>query len=169
LHESGDRDPFGFSRLRYTHSVAESKALNDARNPLIVISASGMAEAGRVQHHLLHAVEDPRNAVLITGWQAPYTLGRRIAERSKTIKIFGDAYDLRADVHTFYGYSAHADRQDLLAWAKPHASTVHTAFVVHGEPEPATALAEGLRDLGYDRVIVPEREDRGGKPHRYEL
>lgn len=160
LHESGGRDPFGFSRLTYTRSVEESKALNTAANPIIVISASGMAEAGRVQHHLLHAVEDPRNAVLITGWQAPYTLGRRIAERAKTIKIFGDEYALRAEVHTFYGYSAHADRSDLLSWAAPHASTVHTAFVVHGDPEPAEALAGGLRDVGYGQVVVPERKDK---------
>lgn len=160
LSDSGDTDPFGFSRLRYVRSVAQSKALNEATNPLIIISASGMAEAGRVQHHLIHAVEDPRNAVLITGWQAPYTLGRRIAERAERIKIFGDEYELRAEVHTFYGYSAHADRQDLLAWAAPHAATVKKAFVVHGEPDSAEALAEGLTGLGYGRVFVPKRGER---------
>jgi metallo-beta-lactamase family protein len=169
LNESGGHDPFGFERLTYTRSVEESKAINIASNPLIVISASGMAEAGRIQHHLIHAVEDPRNAVLITGWQAPYTLGRRIADRAKTIRIFGDEYRLRADVHTFYGYSAHGGRSDLLNWAKPHASTAKTAFVVHADPEPAEALAKGLRDLGYGRVVVPLWEDRGDPPPRFDL
>ena len=90
--DTGASDPFGFRRLRYVRSVDESKALNTASNPLVIISASGMAEAGRVQHHLLHAVEDPRNAVLIAGWQAPNTLGRRIAERSPEVRIFGETF-----------------------------------------------------------------------------
>ncbi len=160
LAESGDQDPFGFYRLRYVRSVEESKSLNTANNPIIIISASGMAEAGRVQHHLLHAIEDPRNAVLITGWQAPNTLGRRIADGAEHVRIFGDDYDLRAEVHTFYGYSAHADRDDLLSWAAPRAPTVKTAFVVHGDSEPAKTLATGLEDLGYGRVIVPGRGDK---------
>lgn len=160
LTESGDGDPFGFYRLRYVRSVEESKRLNTANNPLMIISASGMAEAGRVQHHLLHAIEDPRNAVLITGWQAPHTLGRRIADRAESVRIFGETYALRAEVATFYGYSAHADRTDLLAWAKPHAPHVKTAFVVHGDPEPSQALAHDLRGLGYGRVVVPARGDK---------
>ena len=113
----GANDPFGFRRLRYVRSVEESKALNMARNPLVIISASGMAEAGRVQHHLLHAVEDARNAVVIAGWQAPNTLGRRIAERSPEVRIFGETFPLRAEVFELYAYSAHADRDDLLRWA----------------------------------------------------
>ncbi|MCU0521060.1 MAG: MBL fold metallo-hydrolase [Anaerolineae bacterium] len=160
IAESGERDPFGFYRLRYIRSVEESKALNDAPNPMIIISASGMAEAGRVQHHLLHAIEDPRNAVLIAGWQAPYTLGRRIADREERVRIFGESYALRAEVHTFYGYSAHADRDDLLAWAAVGADVVQTAFVVHGDPEPAKSLAQGLTKLGYRRVVVPGRGDK---------
>lgn len=159
IFNTGDGDAFGFYRLRYVRSVQESKALNEARNPMIIISASGMAEAGRVQHHLLHAVEDPRNAVLIVGWQAPYTLGRRIADKSEYIRIFGDEYALRAEVHTLYGYSAHADRTDLLAWAKPHASHVSAAFVIHGEPVASQALARDMEKLGYARVIVPDRGD----------
>jgi metallo-beta-lactamase family protein len=157
IAESESRDPFGFYRLRYVRSVDESKALNTAPNPMIIISASGMAEAGRVQHHLLHAIEDPRNAVLITGWQAPHTLGRRIAEGAPEVRIFGDPVALRAEVRTFYGYSAHADRQQLLDWAAPRAHRVKTAFVVHGDREPAQALGTGLEGLGYGRVIVPAR------------
>jgi len=157
--DTGASDPFGFRRLRYVRSVDESKALNTASNPLVIISASGMAEAGRVQHHLLHAVEDPRNAVLIAGWQAPNTLGRRIAERSPEVRIFGETFPLRAEVAELYAYSAHADRDDLLRWAAPRAATVGQAFVVHGDPEPAAALAEGLKGLGFGRVDVPGRGD----------
>lgn len=160
IAESGNRDPFGFYRLRYVRSVEESKALNIAPNPMIIISASGMAEAGRVQHHLLHAIEDPRNAVLIVGWQAPYTLGRRIADREPQVRIFGDSYELRAEVRTFYGYSAHADRDDLLTWAADGVESVQSAFVVHGDVKPAQALAEGLTSLGYRRVVVPSRGDK---------
>jgi metallo-beta-lactamase family protein len=160
IQDTGELDPFGFQRLRYVRSVEESKRLNDAPNPLIIISASGMAEAGRVQHHLKHAITNPNNAVLITGWQAPYTLGRRIAEKEPHVRIFGEEFALNAEVHTLYGYSAHADHSDLLEWARPRAQTVKNAFVVHGDPEPAETLAGGLRDLGYGKVIVPQRGEK---------
>lgn len=150
-------DPLGFRRLKYIRDVEESKALNTAPNPMIIISASGMAEAGRVQHHLKHAITDPNNVVLITGWQAPYTLGRRIADREPVVRIFGEEFPLRAEVRTSYGYSAHADRQDLLDWARPQSAGNRAAFIVHGDPQPAQALASGLRGLGYRRVEVPAR------------
>ncbi|MBN1262216.1 MAG: MBL fold metallo-hydrolase [Anaerolineae bacterium] len=157
LHDIGQEDPFGFSRLRYIRRVEDSKALNDASNPMIIISAAGMAEAGRVQHHLKHAITDPRNAVLITGWQAPHTLGRRIADREPEVKIFGELFPLKAEVHTLFGYSAHADRSHLLNWAKPHAQHTCCTFVVHGDPGPAQALASGLQEIGFNRVKVPAR------------
>jgi metallo-beta-lactamase family protein len=157
--DSGEQDPFGFYRLEYVRSVAESKRLNVTPNPIIIISASGMAEAGRVQHHLKQAIVDPRNAVLITGWQAPHTLGRRIAEKQEHVRIYGESYPLRAEVHTLYGYSAHADRNDLLNWSSPRASTVQTAFVVHGAPEQSQALASGMQENGYQSVIVPKIGD----------
>lgn len=160
LKKSGEADPFGFHLLRYVRSVEESKALNDAPNPIIIISASGMAEAGRVQHHLKHAITDPRNAVLITGWQAPYTLGRRIADQEPVVRIYGEELPLKAEVQLMHGYSAHAGRSDLLNWAAPQAGRVQTAFVVHGDPKPAEALQEGLQKLGYQRVIVPQRDER---------
>ncbi len=160
LAESDSNDPFGFHRLRYVRSVEESKQLNETANPLIIISASGMAEAGRVQHHLKHAIGDPKNAVLITGWQAPYTLGRRIADEEPVVRIFGEEFERRAEVYTLYGYSAHADHTDLLTWATPQAHTVKTAFIVHGDPKPAQNLAEGLQKLGYNKVIVPQRGEK---------
>lgn len=155
LAQAGERDPFGFFRLNYVRGIEESKALNETPNPLIIISASGMAEAGRVQHHLKHAIPDPRNAVLITGWQAPNTLGRRLADREPFVRIYGEEFPLQAEVYELYGYSAHADRNELLSWAAPRAEQVRAAFVVHGEPESAQALAQGLREEGYRQVGVP--------------
>ncbi len=152
-------DPLGFRRLKYVHSVEESKALNTAPNPMIIISASGMAEAGRVQHHLKHAITDPNNMVLITGWQAPNTLGRRIANREPVVRIFGEEFPLEAQVRVAYGYSAHADRQDLLDWARPQSAGVRATFLVHGDKQPAMALAAGLRELGYRRVEAPVRNE----------
>jgi len=152
-------DPFGFGRLRYIRNTEDSKELNRLEGPAVIVSASGMCEAGRVQHHLKHTLEDPLNAVLIVSWQAPYTLGRRLLEKAKKVKIFGEEFRRRARIETINGYSAHADRNGLLGWAKPIAKTLRHAFVVHGEPEPAAALAEGLRELGAPLVAVPERGD----------
>jgi metallo-beta-lactamase family protein len=95
LEESGHRDPFGFEMIRYTRSTQESKELNFLRDPAVIISASGMAEAGRILHHLKNNVEDARNTILIVGWQAPHTLGRRIVEKNKRVRILGEEYDLR--------------------------------------------------------------------------
>ncbi|MFQ6100390.1 MAG: MBL fold metallo-hydrolase RNA specificity domain-containing protein [Anaerolineae bacterium] len=152
-------DPFGFNRLRYIRNVEDSKALNDLEGPAVIISASGMCEAGRIQHHLKHTIGDPRNAVLIVSWQAPHTLGRRLVERQPVVKIFGEEFPLRARVETINGYSAHADREGLLGWAKPITRNLQHAFVVHGDPEPASALADGLRRLGVGDVALPERGD----------
>jgi len=154
-----DPDPFGFGRLRYIRNVEDSKALNDLEGPAVIISASGMCEAGRIQHHLKHTIGDPRNAVLIVSWQAPHTLGRRLVEERPRVKIFGREYPLRARVETINGYSAHADRDELLAWVRPIAGDLRRAFVVHGDPDPAAALAEGLRPLGVREVAVPARGD----------
>ncbi|MDY6875632.1 MAG: MBL fold metallo-hydrolase [Chloroflexota bacterium] len=152
-------DPFGFNRLQYIRNTEASKALNNLEGPAVIISASGMCEAGRVQHHLKHAIGDPRNAVLIVSWQAPYTLGRRLVEQQKVVKIFGREYPLCARVETINGYSAHADRDGLLGWAKPIARDLRHAFVVHGDPDPAAALADGLRQLGVRNVAVPGQGD----------
>jgi metallo-beta-lactamase family protein len=103
-------DPFGFSRLYYSRQVEDSKALNFLREPAVIISSSGMAETGRILHHLKNSIEGPRNTVLIVGYQAENMLGRRIQERRPTVSIFGEQYSLRAAVEVITGYSAHADR-----------------------------------------------------------
>ncbi len=155
------RDPFGFHRLTYIRSVEASKELNSLQEPAIIISASGMCEAGRILHHLKNNIEDPRNTVLIVGWQAPDTLGRRLVERQPVVKIFGEEYRLRAQVQTINSFSAHADREELLAYVRQlDKSRLKTVFVIHGEEASSLALAEGIRNLGLDRTIVPAPGDK---------
>ena len=154
--EAGD-DPFGFKMLRYIRDVADSKALNDLRGPMIIISASGMCEAGRILHHLKNNIEDPRNTVLITGFQAENTLGRKIVEKQPEVNIFGEPYRLRAEVVKLNELSGHADQQELLEWMKPMMSKVKKVFLVHGEPKAQVVLAEHIRDLYKVEVTNPAR------------
>jgi metallo-beta-lactamase family protein len=152
---------FRFDLLSFTNNVDESKALNSRNGPLIIIAGSGMVEAGRILHHLAHGAANPRNTVLIVGFQAEHTLGRRIVERQPVIKVFGEEIELRASVEVLNGYSAHADRTELAAWlaevrrASPRLSRVH---LVHGEPKAQDALAEKLRADGYT-VSTPNPRD----------
>lgn len=154
-------DPFGFDMMRYTRTANESKELNFLRDPAVIISASGMAEAGRILHHLKNNIEDPRNTILIVGWQAPNTLGRRLVEKQPTLKIFGETYELKAQVEVINGFSAHADRSELLAWAGHMNPAPSHSFLVHGEEESSFALADGLRrSHGFKDVVVPELGQR---------
>jgi len=150
-------DPFGFDELIYARSVEQSKELNFRRDPFIVISASGMAETGRILHHLRNRIGDPNNTVLIVGWQAPDTLGRRLVEGVSPVRIFGEEYTVRAQVEVINGFSGHADRSELIAWARAISKRPRRTFLVHGEEESALALAQGLRDeAGYEEVTIPE-------------
>jgi len=116
-----------------------------------------MMEGGRILHHLRSRIGDKKNTILVTGWQAPNTLGRKIVEGEETVRIFGEEFPLRAKVETLTGFSGHADRDGLLAWAKAMQKKPTRTFVVHGEEEAATALAESLRtDLGFQMVEIPE-------------
>ncbi len=153
LLESGD--PFGFQQLRYTRSVEASKELNFLREPAVIISASGMCEAGRIQHHLKNNIEDPKNTILIVGWQAPQTLGRRIVERQPNVKIFGEEYRLNAQVEVINGFSAHADREEMLSWLGAMKRRPEHVFVVHGEEEVAESFAGTLLQQGIPNTYVP--------------
>jgi metallo-beta-lactamase family protein len=145
----------GFDLLTYTRSVEESKALNDLDEPAVIISASGMAEVGRILHHLRNNIEDGRNTVLITSWMAPHTLGRRLAEGKKHIKIFGESYNVRAEVVNLNGLSAHAGQPFLLKYAAAVKEHVKAIFLVHGEKRPAKALMALLREAGVRQVHYP--------------
>ncbi len=151
----GGRDPFGFSRLTYVTDVEDSKALNDKPGPCVIIASSGMCEAGRILHHLKNNVGDPRNTVLIVGFQAEHTLGRRLVERAPIVKIFGEEYALKAEVVTMNGLSAHADRNGLLAMFRGLRERPRAALIVHGEVPQAEAFAGHLRGAGLEG-IVPE-------------
>ena len=155
--ESGDgRDPFGFRRLRYVRSVEESKALNTLREPAVIISASGMCEAGRILHHLKNNVEDPRNTILFVGFQAPETLGRKLVDGWKRVRIFGEEYEVRAAIEVINGYSAHADRSELLDYVREvHKTGLRGVFVVHGDETSSLSLAGALKEMGIQEVRVP--------------
>jgi metallo-beta-lactamase family protein len=156
------RELFDFSLVHYTRDVEDSKALARKSGPMIIIAASGMAEAGRILHHLLQGASDPRNTILIVGFQAEHTLGRRIVERVPILKIFGEEVPLRAAVEVINGYSAHADRRELATWldvlkgSSPELAEVH---LVHGEPQAQDALQTTLIAKGYT-VTCPEPHTR---------
>jgi metallo-beta-lactamase family protein len=148
---------FRHAQVRYTRDVEESKRINTQQGPLVVIAASGMAESGRILHHLMHGAGDPANTILIVGFQAEHTLGRRIVERRPFLKIFGEEVPLRAAVEVINGYSAHADRGELERWLDAVAAggrRPREIFLVHGEPEAQDAFAERLGARGW-RVSAP--------------
>jgi metallo-beta-lactamase family protein len=146
--EADHGDPFGFQMLTMVDSVEESKRLNSLAGTAIIISASGMCEAGRIVHHLRNSIEDPRNTVVIVGFQAQHTLGRRLVEHSPTVKIFGVEREVRAEVRVLNAFSAHADRDELLWWAEGCGGAVRGFFPVHGDPDQCDALARHLVERG---------------------
>lgn len=157
---------FDFPMVHYTRDVQASKALNSMHGPMIIIAASGMAESGRILHHLKYGASDPRNTVLIVGFQAEHTLGRRIVERRSTIKVFGESVDLAAQVEVLNGYSAHGDRGQLHRWLNAvRAGGVSNGrgsprvHLVHGEPPAQDAFATALRADGFT-VDAPAPGDR---------
>jgi metallo-beta-lactamase family protein len=148
---------FGFDTLSFTENVEQSKKLNTLNEPAVIISASGMMEGGRILHHLRSRISDSRNTILITGWQAPYTLGRRIVAKEPTVKIFGEEFPVKANVEIITGFSGHADRDELLAWAGAMQKKPEHTFIVHGEIEPAQALADSLQTgLGFKNISIPD-------------
>jgi metallo-beta-lactamase family protein len=159
LHEHDD--PFGFGRLTYIRSVEESKRLNDRTDPCIIIAASGMCEAGRILHHLANNIGDPRNTVLIVGFQAEHTLGRRLVEKNEEVRIFGELYKRKAEVVVLNSLSAHAGQDELVDYVKRVAgSRLKKIFLVHGELPQQEKLSNQLNLSGFREVAVPSRGDR---------
>jgi len=136
--------------LRFTRSVEESRALNRIKAGAIIISASGMCDAGRIKHHLRHHLGRPECAIVIIGFQAQGTLGRRLVDGDKHVRIFGEEIRVRASIHTIGGLSAHADQAGLLNWLKHFATAPQRSFVVHGEAQTACGFADRIADeLGW--------------------
>jgi metallo-beta-lactamase family protein len=153
---ASDGNPFGAESVKYIRDVEESKKLNLREDPCIIISASGMCESGRILHHLKNNIEDPRTTILVVGFMAKNTLGRRIVEGEERVKIFGEPYRLNAKVEILNEFSAHADRDGLLGYVNNTKDSLKGVFVVHGEEEQSEALAEGIRELGVQNVLVPD-------------
>ena len=148
-----------FKMLTYIRSVEESKALNERKDPMIIISASGMAETGRIVHHLRNNIENPKNTICIVSWQAPDTLGRRLADREKQVRIWGEPYTVKAEIATIGGLSGHAGQDLLTRYAVGLKGKVKKIFLVHGEEKPAEALMEKLKEQNMSEVYYPNLHD----------
>ncbi|MDP2642217.1 MAG: MBL fold metallo-hydrolase [Candidatus Peregrinibacteria bacterium] len=151
-------NPFGFGRLKYTRSVEESKSLNEKRGPMIIIAASGMCEHGRILHHLKNNIENKKNVILIVGYQAENTLGRKLVEGMGEVNIFGDTYKVGAEVYVMDAFSAHADRSDLLDYIG-RIKQLKKIFLVHGEQKQLDAFSSSLKENGYKDVYVPKAKE----------
>lgn len=149
------KNPFGFGKLQYTHTVDESKALNSYNGPCVIISASGMCENGRILHHLRNNIEDPRNTIMLVGFMAKDTLGRKILEKQPVVNIFGEPHHLRAEVVVMDAFSGHADRSDLLDYINK-VKGVKKIFLVHGEGEQQENFKNFLNESGYKDVVMNE-------------
>ncbi len=155
-----DPDPFGFKSLHYVRTAEESKALNSFREPCIIISSSGMMEAGRVKHHLANNIENRRNTVLAVGYCAPTTLGARILRGDKEISIFGDKYQVKADIEKIEAFSGHADYKELVEYVKcQDKKQIQNIFLVHGEIGPQSTLKEKLEEAGFTDISMPRKGD----------
>ncbi|MFZ3069635.1 MAG: MBL fold metallo-hydrolase [Anaerolineaceae bacterium] len=149
-----------FDNLYFTRSVDESKALNEFHEPMIIISASGMAENGRILHHLANNIEDGRNTIVIISWQAPDTLGRRLADQERKVRIFGDEYYRKAEVVTIGGLSAHAGQDMLVEYALASKGTLKKIIFFHGEEKAFTALKDRLAEHPeLPEIAYPEKGD----------
>jgi len=150
-----NKNPFGFDDLHYTTNVTESKRINDIKEPVIIVSSSGMCEAGRILHHLKNNIEDPKNTVIIVGFMAADTLGRRIAEKREEVKIFGQPYKLRAEVKILNTFSAHADYKEIIAYIrKLNLNRLRKIFLVHGEDDALENLSGELLKNGVKEVQI---------------
>jgi len=153
-----NKSPLGMGHVTYTRNVEESKELNELGGPMIIVSASGMCEAGRILHHLKNTIGDERNIVLIVGYCAQHTLGKRLVEKEPVVRIFGEEYKRRAAVEVLNAFSAHADRVELLEYVERCHSDVEQFFIVHGDENQSVALADTLRHKGY-AAEVPDEGD----------
>jgi metallo-beta-lactamase family protein len=146
--------------VHYVRDVEESKALNSLKGPAIIISASGMADNGRILHHLANHGDNPANCILIVGFQAQGSLGRRIQDGQRDVRILGAPVTIRAEVETIDGYSAHAGRDELRQWVRNLGGPIQRAFCVHGEPESLKAMKALLEEEGIKEVHVPTHGEK---------
>lgn len=158
-----DADPFGFTGLKFVQSVDESKLLNYRKEPCVIISASGMAEAGRVKHHISNNIENSRNTILLVGYCEPHSLGGRLKKHPEEVTIFGLPHQVNAEIGEMRSMSAHGDYEDMMQWlACQDARLVHKLFLVHGEPEVQEAFKLRLIKKGFMDVVIPKLHEEIG-------
>ncbi|MBE0681244.1 MAG: MBL fold metallo-hydrolase [Anaerolineales bacterium] len=145
-----------FKMLTYIRSVDESKALNERTDPMVIISASGMAETGRIVHHIKNNIENPKNTICIVSWQAPNTMGRRLADREPQVNIFGEVYKRKCDIATIGGLSGHAGQDLLVKYAMGVKDSVKQIFLVHGEEKQAMTLKDLLHERNLSQIHYPD-------------
>ncbi|MGN1327031.1 MAG: MBL fold metallo-hydrolase RNA specificity domain-containing protein, partial [Clostridia bacterium] len=155
IMERGD-NPLEFAGLKFTKTADESKALNESNEPSIIISASGMCEVGRIKHHLKHNIWNPNSTILFVGYQAPGTLGRKIVDGAKTVKIFGEEFSVNARVEYIEGYSGHADQEWLLNFVYSFIKKPKHIFLVHGEPNGQLVLKDKIMESTQIPVTIPD-------------
>ncbi len=156
-----DPNPFGFSKLKYTREVADSKAINNQKGPMIIIASSGMANAGRILHHFVNNIEDPANTILIVGYCAQGTLGAALVNGVNKVKIYGDVYKVKADVKRMSAYSAHAGQSELATFLSNQKSgKLKKMWLVHGEPDRCIAMKNYLESEAFHNISIPSRGDQ---------
>jgi metallo-beta-lactamase family protein len=152
-----DPDPFGFNDLYFITQVEDSKRLNDIREPCVIISASGMMEAGRVKHHLANSISDSKNTILAVGYCAPATLGARILRGDKEVSIFGNVYKVNADIERLDSYSGHADYNEMIQFLNcQNIAKVKQVLLVHGDIAAQEYFRDRLRENGFENIAIPE-------------
>ena len=150
-------DPFGLKRITFITETEDSKKLNNLQEPCMIIAGSGMCEGGRILHHLKNNIQDPKNTILVVGYMAENTLGRKIAEKYPKVRIFGEEYSLKSEVEVLHSFSAHADRNELLQYVEQAKKNLRGIFLVHGEEKESQALKESIAGLGIQNVTIPDR------------
>ncbi|HOI33351.1 MAG TPA: MBL fold metallo-hydrolase RNA specificity domain-containing protein, partial [Bacteroidales bacterium] len=153
-------DPFGFGTLHYIKNVNDSKKLNQSKEPCVIISASGMMEAGRVKHHLANNIENPANSVLAVGYCAPLTLGAKILSGQKDISIFGNPHHVKADVFKIDAFSGHGDYKEMTEYLQcQQADKLQQLFLVHGDEEARKHYARILKKKGFNKIVLPAHQE----------
>ncbi len=153
-----DPDPFGFDNLFYINKVEDSKKLNSHKKPCVIISASGMMEAGRIKHHLANNISEPKNTILIVGYCAPTTLGAKIGRGDKEVSIFGTVYEVKAEVKKIESFSGHGDYKELISFLScQDKSALSRLFIVHGEYETQKKYVSTLKGEGFKNIEIPAK------------
>ena len=152
-----EEDPFGLKRINYITESEDLKKLNNLQEPCVIIAGSGMCEGGRILHHLKNNIEDPKNTVLVVGYMAENTLGRKIAEKYPKVRILGEEYSLKSEVVVLNSFSAHADKNELLQYVEQAGKNLRGVFLVHGEEKESQALKESIEELGVQNVFIPDK------------